>query len=501
MTHFTPFRFDADAGRLWRNGARVHLSPKAVTILKILVGRPNALISKGELLHLAWGDAGVQPAILKVYIRELRKALDDDAGHPRYIEALAGKGYRFIADIASDVSDGAGSPVVVARADELARLTAAFECARSGRRQIVCVAGPAGVGKTSLCGALLSGLTASSAIIARGQCIDASAAVEPYYGVIDALTNLSREGETARTAIATRAPNWQKRLTLACPDERCATLSRHGSAAVVLAEMKELVQVGSQSRPFILLIEDLQWADGATLALLREVARDPEPAALLIVGTFRTDSSLAPDGPAARGLAGLQRIPGATTITLTDLGRDDVHAYMQARFQRQSIADALTPVVYQTTSGHPAYLAAAMNEVVAEGLIRYRRGQWQLVVTPSCVGRSIQRALHVPVARRFGRLPPETRALLDSAAQMGLRFNARSAAVAAELDVSLAERECDRLIAQGILERERREQLPDGTFCSRYRFRRSLDRTALRKQILPAAEAVLKRRVASVLAT
>src|SRR3990170_5870755 len=82
-----------------REGRVVPLTPKAYSVLLYLVEHAGRLVTKQELLDAAWPDVFVGDAALKVCIREIRKALEDEAQNPQYIETAHRRGYRFIADV------------------------------------------------------------------------------------------------------------------------------------------------------------------------------------------------------------------------------------------------------------------------------------------------------------------------------------------------------------------------------------------------------------------
>ena len=101
---FGDFRLDLAAGQLRRGDAVVPLAPKAFTVLQHLVTRSGQLITKDELLELAWADVHVGDGALKVCIREIRRALDDDPRTPAYIETAHRRGYRFVAPVSIDTT-------------------------------------------------------------------------------------------------------------------------------------------------------------------------------------------------------------------------------------------------------------------------------------------------------------------------------------------------------------------------------------------------------------
>jgi DNA-binding winged helix-turn-helix (wHTH) protein len=96
---FGAFTFDSGSRQLVRGNADVHLSPKAFELLKTLIeNRPQAL-SKAELQSHLWPDTFVSEANLPLLLGEVRKALEDDAKHPRFIRTLQRFGYAFCGSV------------------------------------------------------------------------------------------------------------------------------------------------------------------------------------------------------------------------------------------------------------------------------------------------------------------------------------------------------------------------------------------------------------------
>ena len=106
---FGPYRLDDSAGQLRRGEAVVPLAPKAFTVLQHLVMHAGQLVTKDELLDLAWSDVHVGDGALKVCVREIRRALRDDPRTPGFIETAHRRGYRFIAPVAIETT-----PVTIA---------------------------------------------------------------------------------------------------------------------------------------------------------------------------------------------------------------------------------------------------------------------------------------------------------------------------------------------------------------------------------------------------
>ncbi len=96
---FGPFEFNAASFRLLRNGISVPLEPKAIDVLRLLLERAPHVVEKSEIFAVVWKDVAVTDNALTRVVAQLRKALDDDAKKPRYIETVATRGYRMVADV------------------------------------------------------------------------------------------------------------------------------------------------------------------------------------------------------------------------------------------------------------------------------------------------------------------------------------------------------------------------------------------------------------------
>src|SRR5689334_20492367 len=95
---FGPFELDRGNQSLSRDGAEIRLAPKAYAVLRHLTDHAGNLITKDELLDAVWGELHVTDGALKRCVAQLRKALQDPAEEPRYIQTLHGRGYRFLPD-------------------------------------------------------------------------------------------------------------------------------------------------------------------------------------------------------------------------------------------------------------------------------------------------------------------------------------------------------------------------------------------------------------------
>jgi TolB-like protein len=106
QVRFDRFRFDPETGRLWAGAEEVHLTPKSAAVLSTLVAHGGEPVTKVGLFATVWPDTAVSDDALTTCIAELRRALEDDARQPRFIETRHRRGYRFAAALSS-VEEGA----------------------------------------------------------------------------------------------------------------------------------------------------------------------------------------------------------------------------------------------------------------------------------------------------------------------------------------------------------------------------------------------------------
>lgn len=141
---FGPFRISVSEQVLWRGPERLKITPKSLAVLQHLVQRAGTVVSKAELYDAVWTDTHVEAGSLKTCVAKIRRVLGDTADASRFIEAVPGRGYRFIAPVGiSNLPVSLTS--FVGRSAERAGVKRLL-----GEGRLVTVWGPAGVGKTRL---------------------------------------------------------------------------------------------------------------------------------------------------------------------------------------------------------------------------------------------------------------------------------------------------------------------------------------------------------------
>src|SRR5215469_6333470 len=100
---FGPFQVNTSTGELSKGGTRVRLPAQPFAILLLLLKTPGELVTREQLREQIWGEGTFVDFehSLNAAMNKLRRALNDSADNPRYIETVSGHGYRFIGNLES----------------------------------------------------------------------------------------------------------------------------------------------------------------------------------------------------------------------------------------------------------------------------------------------------------------------------------------------------------------------------------------------------------------
>src|SRR5690349_18139964 len=107
---FGDFTVDTDQKVLLCRGKPLPLTPKVFATLLILIENSGRIVEKEAMMNRLWPNTFVEEANLGFNIQQLRKALGDDARHPRFIETVSRRGYRFIASVEESLDKPANNP-------------------------------------------------------------------------------------------------------------------------------------------------------------------------------------------------------------------------------------------------------------------------------------------------------------------------------------------------------------------------------------------------------
>jgi TolB-like protein/DNA-binding winged helix-turn-helix (wHTH) protein/Flp pilus assembly protein TadD len=116
-----PLAVDPSDQRAWLDGAPLDLTSKPLALLLALMRAPQRLVSKEELIQQVWDGRFVTEAVLTTAMRDLRRALGDEARSPTFIATVHGHGYRFLKSVISTRTEIPGPEVETAKAAKAPR--------------------------------------------------------------------------------------------------------------------------------------------------------------------------------------------------------------------------------------------------------------------------------------------------------------------------------------------------------------------------------------------
>jgi DNA-binding winged helix-turn-helix (wHTH) protein len=504
---FGRFELDEADACLLRDGGAVALPPTPFAVLCALARRPGSLLIKHVLLDEVWGHRCVSESVLKTIISQLRTVLNDDARQPRIIETVSRRGYRFIAPVSalppdpSAAASAAGTrslqaPSLVGRAVALARLHRAWNAACSGKRAVVWVTGEPGIGKTTLIEHFLAGL--GDVACARGQCVKQDATGEPYLPVLEVLADLCRSGSTAPALLRAVAPTWLLQLPwLSSAEERDAL--RREVAGVspqrMLREMGEVLDRYTESRPLLLVTEDLHWSDGSTVQLIDYIARRHGDARLMWLASFRPADVVALDHPLNTLRRELRLHDLCEEIVLDPFSETEVAEYVAERSPALAGDEAFVRALHERTDGVPLFVASLMSEVVA----RAARDGEDAVASAQVANVALPGYLTAIIDHYIAGLGNDQRMVLSAAAVCGVEFRASTISAALERDGAWVGEICEELARERVWLTASRAAEGSDVPELPYSFRHALFRQVLYERMAPTVRAQLHRKIGGAL--
>jgi len=289
----------------------------------------------------------------------------------------------------------------VGRAEELGRLGAVWEATRAGGSRLAVIAAEPGVGKTRLAQQLARSVHAEDGQVLWGRCTAESLA--PYQPVVEAFrTATDTMGPAGRAMVAAR-PALGRLLPDVIPE--AADEARRSDLWALYEALADLVAEASAAAPILLAVDDVQWADTATLGLLDHLLASERGARFLIVATLRRPAGRAtPELDAF--IAAQRRAERLTEVALPGLDADAVAALLDGR--GVTVDDRAAESLRQRTGGNPFFLEALADHGGDLGADDAR----QLPVSVRDV-----------LDGRLAALEPHAASVLTAAAVIGLRVD------------------------------------------------------------------------------
>jgi DNA-binding SARP family transcriptional activator len=436
--------------------------------METLAARGNvaqALQTYESLRRLLGEELGTvpSPAVTELHMRLLRgEAAEHDRqqGPPRQ-------------------ADGTG---FVGRRRELAVFDRVLGQLGQGRRQLVLIAGDAGIGKTRLAQELTARAQGSGADGVWGRCYEGPGAPAfwPWMEVIRALARGKRP-EQLRRALGPGGGNLTRlvpELAELFPDLQAPPpLAPEAARFALYDSLSGLLARLCTSTPLVLVLDDLHWADPASLEVLRFLASRPDDAPLLLVGTYRDTEVTA---ALAEALADLARRPLVTRLELEGLAEGEL-ATLVAQATGSEAAAPLVSALHHRTGGNPFFVSELVrllesDDTTADAVLR----------------RELPGGVRDVIRHRLDGLPAESTSVLARAAVIGEEFDL-------ELLAPISELSADRTLELVEVALRKRIAAESPGRIGGYRFSHALIRETLYAELSAVRRARLHCRVANVL--
>jgi DNA-binding CsgD family transcriptional regulator len=361
---------------------------------------------------------------------------------------------------------------LVGRERELGVLRDHLAEALGGRGSLVLISGEAGIGKTALAETICREAAEQGALVLVGRCYDLTE-TPPYGPWVELFGRYRREGgmPPVPDAFAERG-----------------VVGAVASQPALFQRVRDFFAALTASCPVLVLLDDLHWADPASLDLLRFIARSVGALPLLLVVTYRSDE-LTRRHPFYQLLPLLVRESHAARLDLGPLSDGALREIVAARYRLDATDESrLVTYLRDRTDGNALFAVEVLRSLEEQGAVCPEGDAWRVrdlggVIVPSLVQQVID--------SRVARLGETARRLLAVAAVIGHEVPLAIWATVAEADEDTLLDLAERAAAVGII-----EGVGEGDAV---RFRHALIREALYEGVPPLRRRHVHRRVAEAL--
>lgn len=363
---FHPFELDEERRELRRNGDLVEVQPKVLDLLIFLVQHRGRVVSRNEALDAVWPGVFISDDALFRAVSRAREAVGDDGKRQVAIKTLRGTGFRFVADveerdtILEPVSIASTHSPVVGRVEVIEQLDTALDAAFAGRGQAAWLTGEAGIGKTHMCRVVAERARRRGAVVHAAWASEGGGA--PAFGVWGQLLgdmfedvpidSLAESLGPASVSLVHVLPELTTSSALAAPS---ASINAEQAQFLLVRAVARLLRDAAAKHPRLLILDDLHWADAASIRLLEQLPREVEDQRILILGVYR-EEDLVPRHPLRSVVGTFARHGSTTSVRLAPLSATEVREFV-CQIWMEEPSPQLAHRLWLRTGGNPFYVA------------------------------------------------------------------------------------------------------------------------------------------------
>ena len=378
-------------------------------------------------------------------------------------------------------------PVLVGRAAAVGALRRAMDAAGSGQGRIVLISGEAGVGKSRVAAVAKVHAAHRGFLVLESACFLQDRA-SPYAPVLDLLR--ARFAGRAPDVVAEMVGPFAREISWLLPDlvpepadAFSLPLDPEQQRGRLFAALAHVLTDQARERGVLIVVEDLHWADDASLDVLLHLARRAT-GSIVLLGTCRAEEE---ESRLGAWLAQLDRARLSHEIQLTSLGRDEVASMLVAIFGERTVTPSrVLDAIFELTEGNPFVVEELLAAIIRGGAVQRVEGGWQWRELSPADWR-LPRSLRGAVQQRIERLSPAAREIVTLAAVVGRRFEFDLLQRLAQVDERTLLAIVKELIAAQVIVEESQD---------RFAFRHVLTRQAIYNDLLERERAALHRTVA-----
>jgi predicted ATPase/DNA-binding CsgD family transcriptional regulator len=330
---------------------------------------------------------------------------------------------------------------IVGRQRELRLIMNQYEAAKGGHAHVVLLTGEPGIGKTRLLDEVALQTAQDGAVVLRGSASEAEG-MPPFLPFLEALGRYIRVApqDQLRTQVAA-----VPQILASLLPELAVYLHAPGASPPLLPEQARLrlyeaigtfLEAISAPHALVLALDDLHWADTASLDLLCYLTHHQSNAQLLILGAYR-EAEVDRNPACARTLSELSRQRVLTSVSVTPLSATEIGMLATSKYGG-SLSPAVKALLHTQSEGNPFFAEELLDGWIESGALNQERQQWVAVaprahaLPPTIVGA---------LRQRFTRLAPASIDHLRVAAIIGRSFDPALLALVEEQEIEAVE-EC-----------------------------------------------------------